>query len=380
MEPMDTIFSSKYILPFSIVAVALVVVIGAAFISNQSSEPQPTPSPNPTLQSSIDGSEFEVQKLFDAGGRYGVDTLLWSPDGSMLAYTTGGGGAYGISIYSLISPDRGAYAPNTYSLFPIWSPDGKMLAYTSPDGGEAIEGMIEDGKPVLKSGIWIMNADGSGAKRLTAPNTIAGSPAWSPDGKEIIFAMGASFNNPFDPLQIWIMDKDGNNQRKLTNDSPNKGAPQFSPDGKIILYLATESELPHTSSAVYDLWVMKAGGSGQKQITDLEYPRSIGVYSWSPQRSEVMFEESGEIWFGKPENKEFQKIAEGASPTFSPDGIKIAYLGGGLWIMNSDGSNKMQLVESLERGPTGPLSWSPDGKRILFINNFTEVWSIDLAQ
>ena len=45
MEPMDTIFSSKYILPFSIVAVALIVVLGFAFLSNQAAEPQSTPIP-----------------------------------------------------------------------------------------------------------------------------------------------------------------------------------------------------------------------------------------------------------------------------------------------------------------------------------------------
>ena len=48
LKLMNTIFSSKFILPFSVVAVALVVVLGATFLSNQAAEPQQTPSPSPT--------------------------------------------------------------------------------------------------------------------------------------------------------------------------------------------------------------------------------------------------------------------------------------------------------------------------------------------
>jgi len=55
----------------------------------------------------------------------------------------------------------------------------------------------------------------------------------------------------------------------------------------------------------------------------------------------------------------------GASPTWSPNGKRIAYVRGqDIWTMNADGSNKVRVTtaSSNERGPT----WSPDGKRIAF--------------
>ena len=55
---MNTIFSSKYILPFSAVAVALVVVLGFAFLSNQNSEPQQT-SPNIELVKNMEYYDAE---------------------------------------------------------------------------------------------------------------------------------------------------------------------------------------------------------------------------------------------------------------------------------------------------------------------------------
>ena len=47
---MNNILSGKYVLPFSVAAIVLVIAIGAIFVLNQSTEPQPTPnsSPSPT--------------------------------------------------------------------------------------------------------------------------------------------------------------------------------------------------------------------------------------------------------------------------------------------------------------------------------------------
>ena len=384
MEPMDTIFSSKYILPFSVVAVALVVVLGAAFLLNQNVEPQQTPTPTAT----VEVSEFEVRRLFEAGGQYGVADLKISPDGTMLVVTLESGGGYGPSsyIYSFPSPDQRIFPLNTSFHSMSWNPNSKILAYASSDGGEIIEGEIEDGEPALKSGIWIMNADGSGTKRLTSPDTIANFPSWNPDGGKIIFVMEDSSNDFF---QIWTMNKDGSNQRQLTNDLSNKATLRFSPNGELILYRVIDREESHPSSEGYNFWVMNKDGSNKKEIVWAGKGITVGKLDsirnilWSPKGDKILIDD-GRTWTINPDGSGLELLTDSryvaSDSVWSPDGIKTAYLGGGLWVMNSDGSNKMQLVEPLERGPTGPLAWSPDGKRILFINNFTEVWSIDLAQ
>ena len=61
---------------------------------------------------------------------------------------------------------------------PSWSPDGTRIVYRSDRGDE--------------SAIWVMNADGTGQRRVTAGL----SPAWSPDGSSIAFASPGHDPNP----------------------------------------------------------------------------------------------------------------------------------------------------------------------------------------
>src|SRR5207247_10213843 len=61
---------------------------------------------------------------------------------------------------------------------PVWSPDGQRIAFA---------GVTEPKE--LKSDIYVMNADGTRRRRLTAfdKETIAACPTWSPDGRHIAF-------------------------------------------------------------------------------------------------------------------------------------------------------------------------------------------------
>ena len=56
---------------------------------------------------------------------------------------------------------------------PAWSPDGRRIAFLSRrDGNKAV---------------YLVNADGSGQRRLTRDASNTATPAWSPDGRKIAF-------------------------------------------------------------------------------------------------------------------------------------------------------------------------------------------------
>ncbi len=58
-----------------------------------------------------------------------------------------------------------------------------------------------------------MDADGGNVRQLTdTPSVVDEDPAWSPDGKQIIFQSDRNGN-----FEIYVMDRDGGNQRRLTD-------------------------------------------------------------------------------------------------------------------------------------------------------------------
>jgi Tol biopolymer transport system component len=105
----------------------------------------------------------------------------WSPDGSSILYTS-----YdeGLPILATLPVTGGrTHVLNPGSGWPevggAWSPDGSLIAFTRGTG-------IRDG--VLVFEVWVMNADGSGERRLASlPTSSAEAPAWSPDGSQVAF-------------------------------------------------------------------------------------------------------------------------------------------------------------------------------------------------
>lgn len=154
----------------------------------------------------------------------------WSPDGKTIAFSSQSFGDGGFAIW-LMSPE-GTHREQILSGFdnnvPSWSPDGANLAFTSNRGG--------------RYEIWVMNADGTNLRRLTSayydPVLAAAIeqkvPAWSPDGRFIAYWAGVEGTDPRTnlPRDVWIMNADGSGQRRLVPGDD----PAWSPDSTLIIY------------------------------------------------------------------------------------------------------------------------------------------------
>ena len=157
----------------------------------------------------------------------------WSPDGSMIAYASGGGpsGRSSIAIMNADASGQRRLPHTDYGEYPSWSPDGKRIAFSSNLSGEAK--------------MFIVDVDGSRVVDLSSVGE-GGKVAWSPDGRSILFE--SHRDHPDNYTDIYVMRPDGSGVRRLTR--ANGGLPGWSPDGRYIVFSAG------------GLFVMRADGSG----------------------------------------------------------------------------------------------------------------------
>jgi TolB protein len=132
---------------------------------------------------------------------------------------------------------------------PQWSPNGKQIVYYAEKGDR-------------KDQVWIMSADGSNQRLLTANIGHNIFPAWSLDGKRIIFSSSnrdtTSSGSYVDGSYLYVMHADGSRLQKLGN--IQSFFARFSPDGKKIAYVS--GKFPSTA-----IYIANADGSGAVKIT-----------------------------------------------------------------------------------------------------------------
>lgn len=147
----------------------------------------------------------------DATGRHsfgvGASYVTWSPDGSKLAYVSTGVGAQAVNdVYTINANGTGAQRVTTDGVAKnslSWSPDGTRLLYSEPQG------------------VYFINVSGSG---LTSP--CAGREArWSPDGQRIIFVTDAYDGNE----EIYTVRLDGTDPKNLSRNPANESDPDWGP-------------------------------------------------------------------------------------------------------------------------------------------------------
>ena len=189
----------------------------------------------------------------------------WSPDGSMVAFSSDRSGTDQIWRMNI---DSGSWGPNLTQLtsdtphkrvnnFVSWSPDGRWIAFEADRDRDDPE-------------IFLANAvDGTNQQRLTFSRALDEVPSWSPDGRFILF----SSDRHDDPLSrnydIYIMEIDGRNPRRLTNTPGAASYPSMSPDGR---YIAFSYRAPGASST--DVMLMNSDGSAVRNlISDADVPR-----------------------------------------------------------------------------------------------------------
>lgn len=313
-------------------------------------------------------------------------------------------------------------------------------AKLSPDGKKVLYGVtfisIEQNKGNRE--LFVMNADGSDKKQITATVQSEQNAVWIKGGGEIAF-----LSNEGGSSQIWVMNADGTNRRKVSDHAGGINGFLLSPDESKVLFFSDIKYGERTADLYPDL--PKASGRVVKDlmykhwdewVETIPHPfvasfdgQSVGVaadimegepyeapmkpfsgvedFSWSPDGKIVAYASrkktgleysistNSDIYLYNTETKATTNLTEGmmgydTMPAFSPDGKYIGWLSQErdgyesdkkrLFIADLATGEKHYLTDAFDYN-ADEFQWKEDSKSIYYIackEAVTHIWEIDL--
>ncbi|HET9994539.1 MAG TPA: S9 family peptidase [Candidatus Acidoferrum sp.] len=196
--------------------------------------------------------------------------------------------------------------------------------------------------------------------------TSVSDPQISPDGKTIVFVVARpNLEKDRNDRELVLIDIATGTQHVLTHERMGVGSPRWSPAGDRLAFVAVDGAGKDAKPQVF---VLPMTGGEARKITDA--PEGIEQFAWRPNGKEIAYVASDE-----PENKKEIEKHHDAFEVGDNDFLATeAALPSHIWIIPADGGKAKRLTSgawSLPKSappssPASPISWSPDGKWVLF--------------
>lgn len=315
---------------------------------------------------------------------------VWAPDGRSIAYASDPYGNFDVFV---IAADGGAsrrLTTHSASEIPLgFTPDGKEVLF-SAQRMDARTNMMFPSKAV--SELYKVSVE-SGRRPTQVLTTPALAAQFNKSGSEMLYEDWKGYENTFrkhhiSPVahDIWLYDATTGKHRRLTSFGGENREPVWSPDEQSVYYLSEKS-------GSFNIWKMPvAHPEATLQITHFE---KNPVRFLSIARDGVLsFGYDGELYTLKPGATAPQKVAltisadlrassteniragKGATEIApSPDGAEIAFvLRGEVFVASTEFGDTRRITSSprMERS----VSFSPDGKRLLFAGEEGGTWNL----
>lgn len=318
----------------------------------------------------------------------------WSPNGGLIAYSSVRGPPhkrrYGIYV---VRPDgTGRRRLDAGSYLPIWASGGARLAYLCDlrpgalctidaqgrrrrvvargvrheytdfgKSGALVAAWSRGGLRLAYArgdGIFVVNADGSGGRHVTANKNraVMGRLSWSRDGGRLLFTQMLAAND----LEIYTVSPEGGSVRPLTRNAVADLRPSWAPDGRRLAFMRQRGR-----AHAFDIWVMNASGREQRLVA-----RNGVLPSWTPDGRRIRFRRGSWTFSVSAAGGNERRLMRALyMSSWSPDGSKLAFLrdrpSGGQYIFlaraGGSGARPLTAVDQTDR-----LSWSADGTTLAF--------------
>ncbi len=334
------------------------------------------------------------------GGYHAPGNVALSPDGASIAWTLRGRDGSTLHLSSASAPVSEETAktiaiPNAsgcaYSS-PIWSPDGQTLAFLGACAPES-----KDPTVPRQSQVYLWSKANGDVRQLTHVTGDINQPAWSPDGKSIAFLFVENATRTagaLDAMKPWsgVIGEDGVEVQRVYGVDSTSGTGGFltpltlhvyefnwAPSSREIAYIAADAP-GENNWWIAQLWAAPVHLDANSVP---EQPRSV----FDPNTTDSALHG-----------------LQIAVPRYSPDGKRIALIGGlmsdqgstggDLWVVNADGKgeptdvtpgidgtpcfeawindHELGFVED-RRGHTRLVDWNPDSKKEIIATDLGEV-------
>ncbi len=349
--------------------------------------------------------------------------FAWSPDGQAIAYAVAPRGSGASSLYvqpvdggdaALVasletSPSRGIHSPR-------WSPDGTWIAYVLANTGFVFSGNAFGN--VGPSSVWVVRSDGGEPIQITDPAALNTSPAWTADGRSLLFVSSRgggrdiyqitlddsrkpvgrptrlttglqahtislsvdgsrlAYSTYTPRANVWSIRIPEDGVASIAEAEPVTTGNQYvegvavSPDGQWIAFDSDRSG----NQDIYKVPV--AGGQPQQLTTDAgdEF-----LYSWSPNAESLAFHAyqgaEPDVFLVTADSGVLEQVTTHAShdrePHLSPDGTRVAFVSNRLgaltgFIASKDPDTGQWTTPAQAAFEGRRPVWSSDGQMLLF--------------
>lgn len=283
-------------------------------------------------------------------------------DGAIDVFVMSGDGAFPTRL----TPCSDADKPEGWikAVGPAWSPDGEHLAFH----------VYREEAP---RALCVIGADGEGL-RVLIDDRDATDACWSPGGEELVFACEGD---------LWIVEASGGEATRITESPSTERNPTWSPDGDRIAYCAGGFQ---GGQLFEEIHVMDLASGETRQLTELGGETSLP--SWSPDGEWIAFnvgdDDSGDLHVMRPDGGERRAVTRTGKlygPSWSPDGSELYATGffdanNDIYAQSLDGKRLRRLSKALGRedhSAVCPVLKEARGKDLQGVNELQDLAALE---